>query len=52
LAALVRDSADFLDLAVDSELARDPANFMDTIHYRAAVAREIEAQIVSALARR
>jgi hypothetical protein len=40
----------FLDFAVDGEIARNPKNFMDATHYRADVARTMEAQIAAALA--
>lgn len=39
----------FLDFFLDSDLARDPANFMDRGHFRAPVARLIERQIADAL---
>lgn len=50
LARLAQERGAFIDFAVDGELARDPMNFMDATHYRAGVAREIEARIVAALA--
>jgi hypothetical protein len=40
----------FLDFLVDGDMARDPMNFMDQIHYRASVARHLEDAIASALA--
>ena len=49
LARLVKERGAFIDFAVDGELVRDPINFMDASHYRAGVAREIEARIVGAL---
>jgi hypothetical protein len=39
----------FIDLRADNPLARDPANFMDEIHYRGPVARLIEARIARVL---
>ena len=35
----------FLDFLVDSPMTRDPGNFDDTEHYRAHIARQIEAEI-------
>jgi hypothetical protein len=40
----------FLDFLVDGDMARDPTNFMDQIHYRAAVARRLEHAIAVAFA--
>jgi hypothetical protein len=40
----------FIDDRTDSPLARDTGNFYDRVHYRAQVARLIEAQIVGVLA--
>jgi hypothetical protein len=34
---------------VDGEIARNPKNFMDEVHYRAPIARIIEADVASAL---
>jgi hypothetical protein len=42
----------FIDLLVDSEIARTPENFMDDEHYRANIARIIEADIAVALGSR
>jgi hypothetical protein len=39
----------FLDYFVDTPLTRDPANFDDPEHYRAPVARMIEAEIAQVL---
>ena len=39
----------FLDFEADEEITRNPKNFMDEVHYRAPVARLIEAQVASAL---
>jgi hypothetical protein len=39
----------FIDFLVDSEIARAPENFMDDEHYRANIARIIEADIAGAL---
>jgi hypothetical protein len=49
LTRLVRDRGAFIDVAVDGGLVRDPGNFTDGIHYRAGVARAIEARIIAAL---
>jgi hypothetical protein len=40
----------FLDFLVDGDIARDPMNFMDQIHYRAVVARHLEGAIAAAFA--
>jgi hypothetical protein len=40
----------FIDLLIDSPMSRDPANFMDHDHVRAAVARVMEERIAAALA--
>jgi hypothetical protein len=42
----------FIDFLVDSEIARAPENFMDDEHYRANIARIIEADIAGALGTR
>lgn len=42
----------FLDFEVDGEIARNPENFMDVAHYRAPVARMIEARVGAALSSR
>jgi hypothetical protein len=39
----------FIDFLVDSEITRTPENFMDDEHYRANIARIIEAEIAGAL---
>ena len=39
----------FLNFEVDGEIARNPKNFMDKVHYRAPIARIIEADVASAL---
>jgi hypothetical protein len=46
---LVDGRGTFIDFAVDGESARDPANFMDPSHYRASLARKLDAAIVAAL---
>jgi hypothetical protein len=48
IAARARRGA-FIDFLVDSDIARRPDNFMDDEHYRANVARIIEADIAGAL---
>jgi hypothetical protein len=50
-ARIVAGRGDLLDFFVDGKRARDPHNFMDASHYRSRVAREVEAQVVAALAR-
>jgi len=40
----------FLDFEIDGDIARNPENFMDALHYRAPIARRIEGRITSALA--
>jgi hypothetical protein len=47
---LMDEQGSFIDFAIDGGEARDPRNFMDLTHYRAAVARNIESEIVAALA--
>jgi hypothetical protein len=42
----------FLDFEVDGEIARNPENFMDGAHYRAPVARMIQARVAAALSKR
>jgi hypothetical protein len=51
LATLVdgRPHSGFIDLRVDSSLARDPINFMDMTHYRGQTARLIETRIAKVL---
>ncbi len=44
-----RAGATFVDFAVDGPLARAPENFMDALHYRSNVARQIEARIAAEL---
>ena len=44
-----RPGARLLDFHVDDEVARDPRNFMDTEHYRAEIARKVEAGIAIAI---
>jgi hypothetical protein len=39
----------FIDFLVDSEITRNPENFMDAEHYRANIAQMIEADIAAAL---
>jgi hypothetical protein len=40
--------AAFLDYLVDGDIARNPENFMDMVHYRSSVARIIEDGIIAA----
>jgi hypothetical protein len=49
-AAATRMGSLFLDFADDNEMTRDPANFIDATHYRAKIARYMEASISKALA--
>src|SRR5262249_16126067 len=47
--ATQRPRGAFLDFEADGEIARNPENFMDEVHYRAPIARLIEARVASAL---
>jgi hypothetical protein len=47
--AIGRKRGVFLNFEVDGEIARNPKNFMDEVHYRAPIARIIEADVASAL---
>ena len=47
--AAQRAGGAFLDFEVDGEIARNPENFMDGIHYRAPIARIIEERVAAAL---
>jgi len=47
--AIRRKRGAFLNFEVDGEIARNPKNFMDGVHYRAPIARIIEADVASAL---
>lgn len=51
LAQLVagRARSNFLDFRVDDAATRDPNNFMDSMHYRAGIARRIEQAIADSL---
>jgi hypothetical protein len=51
LAQLVagRARSNFLDFRVDDAATRDPGNFMDSMHYRAGIARKIEQHIADSL---
>lgn len=51
LAQLVagRPRSNFLDFRIDDPATRQPANFMDSMHYRAPVARAIEQRIAESL---
>jgi hypothetical protein len=44
-----RAHSNLLDYRVDNALTRDPANFVDLIHYRAKIASKLEEGIVSSL---
>jgi hypothetical protein len=48
--AAARPGSAFLDYLLDTPMTRDPKNFMDAAHYRADVAKRIEADIARALA--
>ena len=45
-----RERSGFLDYLNDTPAARNPENFMDPEHYRADIAREIEADIAGVIA--
>jgi hypothetical protein len=47
--ATQRTRGAFLDFEVDGEIARNPENFMDGVHYRAPIARIIEERVAAAL---
>jgi hypothetical protein len=47
--ARAHPGAHLLDFHVDDDIARDPRNFMDAGHYRAPVARTVEARIAAAV---
>jgi hypothetical protein len=44
-----RPHSNFIDFRVDNALARDPANFVDHIHYRARIARKMEEDIAASI---
>ncbi len=44
-----RPRSNFIDFRVDNALTRDPANFADIIHYRAKIARRMEAGIAASV---
>jgi hypothetical protein len=44
-----RPRGGFLDFNFDNAMTRDPANFMDFTHYRAAVARQIEKSVAAVI---
>lgn len=44
-----RPHSNFIDYRVDNALTRDPANFVDLIHYRAGIARRLEQGIAASL---
>ncbi len=44
-----RSRGDFLDFDIDGEIARDPENFWDMMHYTSTVARQMEMLIASSL---
>jgi hypothetical protein len=44
-----RPHSNFIDYRVDNALTRDPANFVDMIHYRAGIARRLEDGVVASL---
>jgi hypothetical protein len=43
--AAARPGTTLVEIDADDPLLRDPANFTDTVHYRAAIAREIERRL-------
>ncbi len=44
-----RPYSNILDYVIDNALTRDPANFADLIHYRARIARRLEAGVAASL---
>ena len=44
-----RPHSNFIDYRIDNALTRDPANFVDMIHYRAAVARRLEQGVAASI---
>lgn len=44
-----RANSNLIDYRIDNALTRDPANFADLIHYRAAIARRMEQGIAASL---
>ena len=44
-----RPHSNILDYVVDNALTRDPGNFADLIHYRANIARILEAGVAASL---
>jgi hypothetical protein len=44
-----RPHSNFIDFRIDNALTRDPANFADVIHYRAKIARRMEAAIAASI---
>ncbi len=44
-----RAHSNLLDYRIDNALTRDPANFVDLVHYRAKIARRLEQGIVESL---
>jgi hypothetical protein len=44
-----RPHSNLIDYRIDNALTRDPANFADLIHYRAAIARRLEQGIAASL---
>jgi hypothetical protein len=45
-----RPRGGFLDFRVDNATTRDPENFMNAMHYRAALARQMEQSVAAAIA--
>jgi hypothetical protein len=44
-----RPNSNLIDYRIDNALTRDPANFVDLIHYRAIIARKLEQGIAASL---
>jgi hypothetical protein len=44
-----RQHSNFINYGVDNALTRDPANFLDSIHYRAKIARRMEQGIADSI---
>jgi hypothetical protein len=45
-----RPHSNFIDYRIDNALTRDPANFVDFIHYRAKIAHRIDQGIIASIA--
>jgi hypothetical protein len=45
-----RPHSNFIDYRIDNALSRDPANFVDLIHYRAKIAQKIDQGVIASFA--